>query len=234
MMFRNPFTTPRADGAVDLGPGTEGLHPALVLLRDHERAARRERRARRSAWAGLCEAWSHAASPPVMVLIAYALAAGTLPGSRPWIWTGFHVAIAVAFPLSMLFMMHGRGEVDDIELTNLRQRQSPLLLTTLATGFSLFVLETAVAPALLVRLTLAYTILGLVLVFVSRRWKISVHCAGVAVAGTVIWQLHGSPLWFATGVATMAGARVALGRHTVAQTLAGSLLGSLLTLVFVF
>jgi membrane-associated phospholipid phosphatase len=89
-----------------------------------------------------------------------------------------------------------------------------------------------VEPAPLVRLTLAYTVLGLVLVLVSRHWKISVHCAGVAMAGTVLWRLHDAPLWLVLGLVTMAAARLVLRRHTPGQVVAGSLLGVLVAAAF--
>lgn len=224
--LRGLASAPESDGL-----GAEGIHPALVALHEQTLLAA-ARRPRRRSWTGLGEAWSFAASPPVMAVTAYVLTAATVAGVRPWVWTAVHLVLAVVFPLLVVVAMRRRGEISDLELTRLDQRQSPLLLTFLVNGVSLWVMETAVAPAPLVRLTMAFAVLSLVVLLVSRSWKISVHCAGVAVAGTVLWQLYDAPLWLAAGVVGMAAARVALGRHTVAQTIAGAVLGCAVTLVF--
>jgi membrane-associated phospholipid phosphatase len=54
----------------------------------------------------------------------------------------------------------------------------------------------------------------------------------VAVAGALVWKLTGSPLVFVVGVPLMIWSRLVLRRHTPAQTLAGSILGVLLVVLF--
>ncbi|MBE0566191.1 MAG: hypothetical protein IH621_09555 [Krumholzibacteria bacterium] len=211
--------------------GSEGLHPALVQLRRQAlaRAGLNEapvRMRRLGLGPRLAVAFSHAASPPVMAAVSFVLLASTLPGTRPWAWTGAHVAVAVLFPLGALVVMHRRGEVRDLELTRRDQRTAPLLLTLLCAGLSLFAQAIGGAPAPLVSLAVAWTALVLALLVVTRRWKISVHTAGLAVAGALLWKLHGSPAWLLAGVTALGTARVVLGRHTVAQVVAGALLGA--------
>ncbi len=60
---------------------------------------------------------------------------------------------------------------------------------------------------------------------VTIFWKISVHCATAAVVGMLTWSLFDAALPALLGVAVMAWSRWRLGRHTVAQTVGGVLLG---------
>jgi len=188
---------------------------------------------RRPLGGGLAEGWSNLGSPPVMVLAAFVMVSSTMGGADPWIWTGVHLAVAVLFPLVMLVALHRLGEVSDFEVSDRRQRLVPLLMTLVCTVGSLVFMEAGSAPGPHVRLALAYAAAVAVLVPVSPFWKISVHTAAAAVAGTVSWQLTGSPLWLLLLVSTMAASRVVLGRHTPAQVAAGALLGVAVTRLFV-
>jgi membrane-associated phospholipid phosphatase len=68
---------------------------------------------------------------------------------------------------------------------------------------------------------------------ITLSWKISVHCATAAGVAMWLWWLTGTPLPLLVGVPLIAWSRVHLGRHTLAQTIAGSMLGcGLFLLVF--
>lgn len=61
---------------------------------------------------------------------------------------------------------------------------------------------------------------------VTQRWKMSVHCAAASGLARVCCWLYGTPAApVATLVPAMAWARVALDRHTFAQTAAGTAAG---------
>jgi membrane-associated phospholipid phosphatase len=74
--------------------------------------------------------------------------------------------------------------------------------------------------------------LQMVLIFgITLRWKISVHSAAAAGIATLAWSLAGTVLPLVIGVPVIAWARVRLRRHTIAQTIAGSVLGLTIFLV---
>jgi membrane-associated phospholipid phosphatase len=64
---------------------------------------------------------------------------------------------------------------------------------------------------------------------VTRRWKISLHCAVAGGAVATVALLYG-PLLLALApiVVVIAWSRVAVADHTVAQVIAGSLIGPIL------
>ncbi|HPF71893.1 MAG TPA: phosphatase PAP2 family protein [Candidatus Krumholzibacteria bacterium] len=219
--------------------GSEGLHPALVALRQRalEQAGGRpaEARAGRSGRGALqrtAVAVSHAVSPPVTAVAAFVLLAAREQGARTWLWTGVELLLVVVAPLVALALMLRRGEVDDLEVTDRRQREAPMLLTLLCSWFALFVLDRAGAPAAMRELSLVYALLALWLQVITRRFKISVHAAGVAVFGTLVWSLTGSPAWLAVGWIVVGAARLVLGRHTPAEVVAGGMLGAGLVAIF--
>lgn len=171
--------------------------------------------------------FSYLASPPVAALVSFLAAAQHLGGGGAWAWAIVHTLVAIVFPVAVLVAMQRRGEVADLEITHRSQRVMPLMFTLTLTGYSLFLMETGGAPALLRQLALGSSVLTAGLLLVTRHWKISVHAAGVALAGVVLWSVWGTALPLVVGCAAMAGARIHLGRHTPAQVLAGTLLGLL-------
>jgi membrane-associated phospholipid phosphatase len=64
-----------------------------------------------------------------------------------------------------------------------------------------------------------------VIYIITLYWKISVHCATAAGVTTVIWMLLGTSLPLLLVVPVLAWSRVRLRRHTLCQTIAGSVLG---------
>ena len=60
---------------------------------------------------------------------------------------------------------------------------------------------------------------------ITLRWKTSVHSATAAAMGTLVRFVLGTPLLPTLGVPAVARSRVKLGRHSLAQTVGGALLG---------
>ncbi|MEJ2749894.1 MAG: hypothetical protein P8183_18590, partial [Anaerolineae bacterium] len=66
-------------------------------------------------------------------------------------------------------------------------------------------------------------------------WKISIHCTTSAASAILVWALLGTPAFLLT-VPMIIWSRVHLHRHTLLQTVAGAMLGSLVigTMFFVW
>jgi len=72
------------------------------------------------------------------------------------------------------------------------------------------------------------------LLLVTLRWKISGHGAAIGSLAVFLWSLYGAAAAPALlAIPLVAWARVRIQRHTIAQTVAGSLAGMCITLAFV-
>ncbi len=83
------------------------------------------------------------------------------------------------------------------------------------------------APRIWVHLSILWMAISVVfIILITLVWKISGHSATVTGLTTIlIFSIGASVWWLALTVPVMVWARVSLRRHTLRQTLAGSLLG---------
>jgi membrane-associated phospholipid phosphatase len=88
------------------------------------------------------------------------------------------------------------------------------------------------APHELQASLLAALVTGAALASVTGAWKISFHAAAIVGAVAIlVWGISWEMLVLAPLVPAVAWSRVALGRHTLAQALAGVAVGSALTIL---
>ena len=174
---------------------------------------------------------SQIASPPVLAIAAMALIAATLSSPRAWTWAGVYVVLAILAPILYLVWLVHRGRVTDLDVQLREQRTAPLIFTVACAGLAWLVLMLGRAPVQMI-VVAGGLWLQMVLIFgITLRWKISVHSAAAAGIATLAWSLAGTVLPLVIGVPLIAWARVRLRRHTIAQTIAGSVLGLTIFLV---
>jgi len=173
----------------------------------------------------VANAISQVASPPIVAATAMAITASTLPGPSAWMWAGTYVSLAILIPLLYLVCLVQQGIVTDLDVQLREQRMRPLIFTMVCNGLAWGVLVLGAAPAQLVLLAGALWVQTVLIFVITLRWKISVHCAAAASLGTLVWSLIGTPWPLLIGVPIVAWSRVLLRRHTLAQTVAGALLG---------
>ncbi|MEQ8768169.1 MAG: hypothetical protein RL885_29970 [Planctomycetota bacterium] len=166
-------------------------------------------------------------SPPIAMMAAAFLTHGSVEAAGGW-WAPFvFCAGAIFVPMALLVYWVRRGVISDLDVGRREQRTRPFaaaLIGATAGAAALWLLE---APSPLVRFALAYVLVTAVLFLVSLRWKISVHGAAIASLSVVLSQQWGMRAELAVLlVVLVAWARVRLERHTVAQTVAGALLGT--------
>ncbi len=106
-----------------------------------------------------------------------------------------------------------------------------MLVTLICAGVGWGVLVVGAAPAGMTTVAATLWLQVVVILFVTLRWKISVHTAAAAGGATLIWTLLGTALPFLLVVPLIAWSRVRLRHHTLPQTLAGALLGSIVFFV---
>lgn len=196
-----------------------GMRPAVA------RGAVRHGRAR--AADALAHVLSSVACPPVLAAAMMALSASIVGTAQAWRFALLYVSLAIATPIIYLIWLMRRGVVSDLDVKIRGERWRPLLAAQLGMGSALVVFLARGAPPLMVGLAGGLLVYTATAFCITLYWKISMHSAAAAALtalALVQFGPHAAPL--AVGVPLMAWARIRLQRHTLAQTVAGALLGS--------
>ena len=142
--------------------------------------------------------------------------------------------IAIAAPLLLFTRELRKGGISDWHVSNRAERLQPVLIVTLigASGIPLALLLAFDGPR---PLLIAFLIGIVTIVFsllVTVRWKISLHVSSVAASTTLVTAIVGiGAASLLLLIPLVAWARVKIGAHTVMQTIAGGLSGSVITLL---
>lgn len=174
---------------------------------------------------------SNVGSPPVVMSATIMLMVFKIAGSVAWIWGAIYVVLGVLIPFLYVVWSVVRGQITDIHIRLREQRRRPLLVVVICAGVGWLVLALGAAPRAMTAVAASIWLQTVVVFFVTLRWKISVHTAAAASGGTLIWMLLGTALPFLLIVPLVAWSRVRLRHHTLLQTLAGALLGSIVFVV---
>ena len=178
----------------------------------------------RQAWARRCTYWLE----PKNWLIVTVVAIGWHADGRAGIGWGLLAALFTAV-LPTLFISHGvrHGRWSDRNVGARRPRLLVLAFITSSVAVGLILLLVLGAPPLLTGY-LAFMLASVaVLAAITTVWKISIHCA-VASGSVTILALTYGPLVLGGYllVGLLGWARVTVKDHTVAQVVAGSVLGA--------
>ncbi|MEM1055439.1 MAG: hypothetical protein AAGI52_07920 [Bacteroidota bacterium] len=200
----------------------------------------------------LADALSYFLNPLAFPPIAFALVSwhfGAPGGEVAWVF-GVSVATFTVVPLLALLWMVRDGRVATLEVRDRSRRTLPMLVCvgSYAAGIALLGATATTAVPVLVSFAAIYPVNTLVLIAITRVWKISIHMAGLAafVSGLlfvalVAWENLPADWEAALTVATTAPlvlllpvlmwARVRAKAHTVAQVVAGAAFGLFVPLV---
>ena len=178
----------------------------------------------RQAWARRCSYWLE----PKNWLIVTVVLIGWHADGRAGIGWGLLAALFTAV-VPTLFISYGirHGRWSDRNVGARRPRLAVLAFSAASVAAGLILLATGGAPHLLTGY-LAFMLASVALLAaVTTVWKISIHCA-VASGSVVILALSFGPLvWPAYALVVLLGwSRVVLKDHTVAQVVAGAVLGA--------
>ena len=160
----------------------------------------------------------------LLVVMAWHTAATTAEAVR---WGLVAVLFASAIPFSYIISGVRRRRFTDHHVSVREQRPVVLLVGIVSVLVGVALLVFLGAPRDLVALVGAMAVGLMSSMAVTLFWKISVHAAVTAGAVVVLVLLFGPSLAvLGLVVAAVAWARVAIGDHTPAQALAGTLLGA--------
>lgn len=167
---------------------------------------------------------------PAVIVVALPLAVawqGTGYDLAPTLGWGLLVAVFYSV-IPMVIMVRGarRGRWDGHWVRERERRMVPFLLCLVSTTVGLVIMLVGGAPRSVIALSWSMIATLVVVLAITRWWKVSVHAtvAGGAVATIVL--LYGP--WYlllVLGVVLVAWSRVMVEDHTVAQVVAGALLG---------
>ena len=181
----------------------------------------------RQAGGSWARRWSYWLEPKNWLIVSV-LAIGWHADGRAGIGWGLLAALFAAV-LPTLFISHGmrRGRWSDRNVGARRPRLIVLAFITWSVAAGLILLVAAGAPRMLTGY-LAFMLASVaVLAAITTVWKISIHCAVASGSVAVLALTYGPPVLAGYALVALLGwSRVALADHTVAQVVAGSVLGA--------
>jgi membrane-associated phospholipid phosphatase len=165
--------------------------------------------------------------PTVTVALLLLFSPAVEPGFPGTAWFG---AVAVLFvcvlPLAAVVLLVRLGKVTDHHVSDRRQRAPVLAMAVVSLLAGLCLLLALNAPRSVIAMVLA-TVGGVaVLAVISLFWKISGHAGSIAFATAVAVLMLGAP-WspLLLLIPAVCWSRVVLRAHTVAQVVAGAVVG---------
>lgn len=152
-----------------------------------------------------------------------------------WLVSLVIAAITIVVPMALVVLLKRFGVVQDLGLNNRRERFIPYIITILSMGGAGLFMLYKHAPLEIGMFYIGGAVAATVCMLVNFWWKISAHAAGIAGIVALLVRLGGDGLphphlltWLVVWVVLsglMGGARVWLGRHTVAQVICGYAVG---------
>ena len=174
----------------------------------------------------LAEWISRLFSPPLVATVALATIALADFSRAALVWAFLTLLLMILTPAGYLVYLHQRGQITDLDVYVRHQRTRPYLLSIGCSLVTFTLLNTANAPYLLQIVAAAAIFQTSGLFAVNLKWKISAHTAATAGFSSLFFWVGGIsalPVWLFIPV--VAWSRVHLKRHTLYQTIAGSLWG---------
>jgi membrane-associated phospholipid phosphatase len=165
-------------------------------------------------------------SPPVLAAPGLMLAAWYCHDPRGIGYAALYFVAAVMTPVLYVVWMVRSGQIEDFHLPIRADRTRPFLVSVICGAVAWIVLEQIGAPRDFLVPILALLTQTLVLFAITLWWQVSIHTAttaGVVTFAVIACGPQSSVLFLL--VPLVAWARIYLGRHTLAQTVAGSIVG---------
>ncbi|WP_314192130.1 phosphatase PAP2 family protein [uncultured Arthrobacter sp.] len=170
---------------------------------------------------------TEALQPPITVALLLLLSPAMDPGFPGTVWFG---AVAVLFvcvlPLAAVVVLVRMGKVTDHHVSDRKQRFPVLAMSVVSLLAGLGVLLAIDAPYSVIVVVLAIVGGVVVLAVISLFWKISGHAGAIALTTVITVLILGTP-WIPLLllIPAVGWSRVVLRAHTVAQVVAGALVG---------
>lgn len=153
------------------------------------------------------------------------------------------VLFSFVIPSILIFMLYRLGIISDLSLKVRRERIYPYMITLLSYSVMIWFYYRMNMPVWFFMIMVSSVAIMIVAIFITFKWKISAHMFGIGglIGGALsvsFFVEHSNPYFMFMGLFIIAGligtSRLILKRHTLAQVIAGFLLGLLFAFVFVW
>jgi membrane-associated phospholipid phosphatase len=166
---------------------------------------------------------------PGMVVLLLALVVSWKATGHVWralLWAVVIMVFSVGLPMAFVVRGARQGRWDTHHVRDREHRFLPLMVGLGSTLVGLAILVAGGAPRALVAFSLAMAATLAVCVAVTTRWKVSLHAVVAAGAVAITTQQYGPVgMLLSALLVLVCWSRVVLGEHTVAQVVAGAVLG---------
>jgi membrane-associated phospholipid phosphatase len=164
------------------------------------------------------------------VILAHAYATDTLTF---WSWLFVSSFFSSLGPMLYVLLLYWSGRVSDLDMSVRREREEVFSIFVISYFLGTLSLYAMHAPPIIYASMAGYTAAAFLVQIITRYWKISTHALGITAPLVALVVLYGKqPLPFALLIPIVGWSRVYLKAHTIAQVLAGTLLGFLSVYVF--
>jgi len=153
------------------------------------------------------------------------------------LWASIYSFFICIVPVLFIAYMVKRGRITDIHVRVRRQRILPFTVSIVCASMAVVLLLTVHAPPLVPMFALFSLLQIAIMLMITTIWQISMHAMGITSAVMAIGALFGLSigLLFAPLIVVVGAARIKLRRHTLAQVVAGAIVGGSMTaLLFTF
>lgn len=148
----------------------------------------------------------------------------------PWMIT--FTLFGLLIPGLYVIWLTETGVITDIRLSKREERRTPFIFTGISSIIGTIILTYLNAEKQVVVMALTYSINAIAVAIITQFWKISVHMTVLSSIVTITVILYGIKYWWLYLILIpVAWARIHRKRHTLAQTIAGTLLAFTLTLI---
>lgn len=135
-------------------------------------------------------------------------------------------------PITTVLLLKKLGKITDLDASQKEQRSLPLTLGIIYAGIAYLILNTIDADPLVKGLMFCYMTNSVLIILITRYWKISIHAWGVGAPLAALWIAGFHYFIPAVSILTAVSyARVVLKAHTILQVVIGSILGVAVTYI---
>jgi membrane-associated phospholipid phosphatase len=133
-------------------------------------------------------------------------------------------------PTIMFFYFRRKGKIIDLDASVKEERTVPYFIAVLTFIVGWIILVFFKVNIVTSSFWFCYISNTLIVIFINKHWKISAHALGVAgPLGAITFSIGPKGLIFLVLLLMVGWSRIELKRHSLAQVIAGSILGFTLT-----
>lgn len=177
----------------------------------------------------------------VMLLFMYTYF-GVAYSNRFWHIVTPIMLFSFVIPGILIYLLLRIGLISDLSLKVRKERFYPYFITLLSYSAMVIFYYKAQMPTWFITMMAGSIAIMIIAILITLVWKISAHMFGVGgllggVMSVCYYVEHSNPYWLFIGLFILAGSvgtsRLILKRHTLAQVIAGFLLGFSVAFLFV-